>query len=102
MSKPIRGPMAGVPHGAVVSDAERKAEMEKLLKMAKPGDAAVFAPEQGVVLFRGRGQLDIQPVVVAVPLASLFDLLGGMLQSVVAPTFANVKLTVDTPPEGKS
>lgn len=95
--------LTGVPPLPPTQEEQRK-QMEALLAVAKPGDAAVFAPEQGVVLFRGQGKLDIAPVVVAVPLASLFDLLGGMLQSVVAPTFANLKLVANAQPpkEGKS
>lgn len=89
-------------HGLPMDDAQMKAsvaaqqaETAKLAARAKPVAGMVLNPRDGVMLVHGKGPLDIEPTVVAVPLPVLFDVVGRLMTDMVAPTFQNVKVDFD-------
>lgn len=89
-------------HGLPMDDAQMKAsvaaqqaETAKLAARAKPVAGMMLNPTAGVMLVHGKGPLDIEQTVVAVPLPVLFDVVGRLMTDLVAPTFQNVKVEID-------
>jgi hypothetical protein len=68
----------------------QQAVMLEWLKKAKENDGVMIATEYGMVLFSGKGRLDLAPTFIAVPIPFLMQLLGSFLQQGVAPLMAQM------------
>jgi hypothetical protein len=70
-----------------------KARLEEVKELSKPMQTVVLDGDGAVAYFVGKGNLDLEETVVAVPLTKLLIFLGEVLKAVIAPTFAGQAVT---------
>lgn len=84
--------LGGDKNEAAVAEQERQARtvVEQYRVKAKPGVNIVLAPPYGVAFVEGKGSLDIESTVVAVPLPLLIEVMAAFMTSNLAPMFAQM------------
>jgi hypothetical protein len=67
--------------------------LKEVSEASKPMQTVVLDGDGAVAYFVGKGNLDLEETVVAVPLTKLLIFLGEILKAVIAPTFAGQSVT---------
>jgi hypothetical protein len=70
-----------------------KARLKEVSEASKPMKTVVLDGDGAVAYFVGKGNLDLDETVVAVPLTKLLVFLGEILKAVIAPQFAGEPVT---------
>lgn len=76
--------------GEGMSEQQVLESLEKVRGISKPLKQVHVATQYGVVIFEAKGKLDLHPTAVAVPLSVLMNVLGQLLNQMVAPMLSQI------------
>jgi hypothetical protein len=76
--------------GDGISEKQVLESLEKVRGITKPLKQVHVATQYGVVIFEGKGKLDLHSTAIAVPLPVLMNCIGQLLNQMIAPMLSQI------------